>query len=385
MCSFWLSSQTTMSSVVTKTSRDFAQGKSVACVAFFMIDHSNEAPKEMLHWVRTAAWAVHPVTKRTWQNSFVPKSCCKVRLIVLDRLRDVQKHHKQVGWQRPWQASSLQGKRDPSQKGHGAPDMSERLHFMPLFTSAVFETVNPCQCLRSWKEWWWTSSAPSAVPPWTCGRRFQALDDAFGATQVVVVILQFQGVVKERYKTLRHWMWRTMNLSAIASQLQTMVDMPNRCWWIRLQKALIWSLQIQLTVRNWPVANCLLSLVVGRFQNVSEYLKMLFTKLRHPYLTLLPIFPLQRFIAMASITISAPGRHLSLPKSVASVGVDAWNKKARDGHMDIMASKPAHKKAWPVESGKSWLLYPSLKLISQAWTGCQALATWVSAYIWVYW
>ena len=38
-----------MSSVVTKTSRGFAQGKSVACVAFFMIDHSNEAPKEMLH------------------------------------------------------------------------------------------------------------------------------------------------------------------------------------------------------------------------------------------------------------------------------------------------------------------------------------------------
>ena len=31
--------------------------------------------------------------------------------------------------------------------------------------------------------------------------------------------------------------------------------------------------------------------------------------------------------AMAPTTISAPGRFLSLPKSVASVGVDAWNKK----------------------------------------------------------
>ena len=80
--------------------------------------------------------------------------------------------------------------------------------------------------------------------------------------------------------------------------------------------------------------------------------RMSFTKLRHPYLTLLPIFLLQRFIAMASITISAPGRHLSLPKSVASVGVDAWNKKARDD-MDIIAFKPAHKKAWPMEFRKS--------------------------------
>lgn len=36
---------------------------------------------------------------------------------------------------------------------------------------------------------------------------------------------------------------------------------------------------------------------------------------------------------MAPTTISAPGRFLSLPKSVASVGVDAWNKKAQLAQM----------------------------------------------------
>lgn len=42
--------------------------------------------------------------------------------------------------------------------------------------------------------------------------------------------------------------------------------------------------------------------------------------------------------AMAPTTISAPGRFLSLPKSVASVGVDAWNKKV-----------------WAVESLSRWV------------------------------
>eukprot|EP00435_Cladocopium_sp_Y103_P040031 s2282_g10.t2 len=37
--------------------------------------------------------------------------------------------------------------------------------------------------------------------------------------------------------------------------------------------------------------------------------------------------------AMAPTTISAPGRFLSLPKSVASVGVDAWNKQAQLAQM----------------------------------------------------
>ena len=43
-----------------------------------------------------------------------------------------------------------------------------------------------------------------------------------------------------------------------------------------------------------------------------------------------------------SLTISAPGRHLSLPKSVAAVGVEAWNRKAREGVDARGYSAPVH-------------------------------------------
>ena len=47
-------------------------------------------------------------------------------------------------------------------------------------------------------------------------------------------------------------------------------------------------------------------------------------------------------------TISAPGRHLSLPKSVAAVGVEAWNRKAGERVDDARAKVHKHVKqcAW---------------------------------------